>query len=340
VRAFHESAEILKKQEIKERRATMSSFKVEQLRGDLPFGAKVTGLTLDALKDEDVRNQLREIFEDRGVIVFKDIAELDEMHMAVSEVFGPLQNYALPISQKERSLEEDIAGKAELLDLEIQSISEVNGKQVAGVLPLHFDSAYVGNINRGGVLRAITIPPEGGETEFVDGIQLYNDIKPELREKFEDAQILYYSKLMFTHQRFGFPRNTRYIQLSDVQLESIRKCEGARRAIHPAIWTRQTGERVLHVSPFQAAGIYGHEDPDSDALLEELCQEIYDKMILYKHKWELTDLVLWDNWRCLHGVNGYDPKYRRHVRRYTVQGDYGFGFLEPAEGDREPELTT
>jgi len=44
------------------------------------------------------------------------------------------------------------------------------------------------------------------------------------------------------------------------------------------------------------------------ALVEELCQEIHDKMILYKHNWELIDLVLWDNWRCLLAANGYDPE--------------------------------
>jgi len=315
----------------------MASIKVDQLREDIPFGARVTGLTLTALQDDDVRKHLRDIFEDRGVVVFEKLDMSDELHLALAEVFGPLQNYALPVSQRELTLEEDKSRKAQLLDLEIDSISEVDGRQVAGVLPWHFDSAYVGNINRGGVLRPVVMPPDGGETGFADGIQLYNDISPDLRSKFEDLEILYYSKLMFTHQRFGFPRNTRYIRLSDIQLENIEKCEGARRAIHPAIWTRETGERVLHVSPFQAAGIYGHEDPESDALLEELCQEIYDKMIPYWHKWDMTDLVLWDNWRCLHCVRGYDPAWRRHVQRYTIEGDYGLGFFEPEGEQRQAE---
>ncbi len=318
----------------------MPSIRIDQLRDDLPFGATVTGLTLDALDDEEVCDQLRNVFEERGVIVFRKLEDMsDDLHQKVSRVFGPLQNFALPVSQKKKTLEEDKAGKAELLKLEMDSLCEVEGRQVAGVRPWHFDSAYVGNINRGGVLRAMTIPGEGGETGFADGIQLYNAISPELRSKFEDAQILYYSKLMFTHQRFGLPRNTRYIKLTDMQIENIEKCEGARRAIHPAIWTRESGERVLHVSPLQAAGIYGHEDSEHDALLEQLCQEMYDKMTPYWHKWGLDELVLWDNWRCLHSVRGYDPKYRRQVQRYTVEGDYGFGFLEPQEGERQPELT-
>jgi len=315
----------------------MASIRIERLSGDLPFGARITGLTLDALGDAEVRAEIMQAFDDRGVIVFSNLDMSDELHLALAEVFGPLQNYALPVSQKERTLAEDKASKAQLLDLEIDSLSEVDGRQVAGVLPWHFDSAYVGNINRGGVLRALVIPPDGGETGFADGIQLYNDVSPDLRDKFEELEILYYSKLMFTHQRFGFPKGLRYVRLSDLQLENIRKCEGARRAIHPAIWQRETGERVLHISPFQSAGIYGHEDTESNSLLEEMCQEIYAKMRPYWHKWEMTDLVAWDNWRCLHCVRGYDPANRRHVQRYTIEGDYGFGFWEPESGELEPE---
>jgi len=315
----------------------MAGLQIRPLSDEIPFGSSVCGLTLAALRDDAVRRQLSEVFEDRGVVVFKDLDMSDALHFELAQVFGPLQNYALPVSQRELTTEEDKASKPQLLDLEIDSLSEVDGEQVAGVLPWHFDSNYVGNINRGGVLRAVLIPPTGGETGFADGIQLYNAVSPELRASFEDAEILYYSKLMFTNQRFGFPRGLRYIQLSDLQLESIRKCEGARRAVHPAIWTRETGERVLHVSPFQAAGIYGREDPQGDTLLEELCQEIYAKMIPYWHKWEMTDLVLWDNWRCLHCVRGYPAAHRRHVQRYTIEGDYGFGYFEPEAGERETE---
>lgn len=307
----------------------MGTIATRPLSSDIPFGSRVTGLTLAALDDPEVRGELFKLFEDRGVVVFEGLDLSDELHLRLAEVFGPLQNYALPVSQRELSVEEDRATKAQLLDLEIDSLSLVDGEQMAGVLPWHYDSAYVGNINRGGVLRPVIIPPHGGETGFADGIQLYNDFPTELRSAFEDLQILYYSKLMFTHQRFGFPKGLCYIKLSDVQEESIRKCEGARRAIHPAIWQRDSGERVLHISPFQAAGIYGREDPEGDALLEEMCQEIYARMTPYWHKWEMSDLVVWDNWRCLHCVRGYPAGDRRHVQRYTVEGDYGLGFWEP-----------
>jgi taurine dioxygenase len=314
----------------------MGKINSRPISDEIPFGSRVTGVTLAALDDADVRRELFGIFKTRGVLLFEGLDMSDELHLKIAQVFGPLQNYALPVSQKELTVEEDKASKAQLLDLEIDSLSEVDGEQVTGVLPWHFDSAYVGNINRGGVLRPVVIPPQGGETGFADGIQLYNDIPHELRSAFEDLQIVYYSKLMFTHQRFGFPKGLRYLRLGEVQEESIRKCEGARRAIHPAIWQRTTGERVLHISPFQAAGIHLRENPEGDALLEEMCQEIYARMIPYWHKWKMDEIVVWDNWRCLHCVRGYPPGHRRHVQRYTVEGDYGFGFWEPEDQEQQP----
>jgi len=169
----------------------------------------VNGITLAALGDSEVRDEILETFENRGVLVFEGLDMSDELHLEIAGLFGPLQNYALPVSQKELTAEEDKASKAQLLDLEIDSLSEVDGEQVSGVLPWHFDSAYVGNINRGGVLRPVIIPPQGGETGFADGIQLYDDMPQDLRTAFEDLQIVYYSKLMFTHQRFGFPPGLR-----------------------------------------------------------------------------------------------------------------------------------
>ena len=103
------------------------------------------------------------------------------------------------------------------------------------------------------------------------------------------------------------------------------------RALHPAIWQRESGEKVLHVSPWQAAGIQGHEDPAGDALFEALCQEIYAKMRPYWHYWKSTDMVIWDNWRFLHCVSGHDPKHSRRVHRATIEGDYGLGSLEAAD---------
>src|SRR3546814_14005142 len=68
------------------------------------------------------------------------------------------------------------------------------------------------------------------------------------------------------------------------------------RAIHPAVWTRPTGEKVLHVSAYMAQGILGDETPEGDVLLEEVCQAINGlaEHCSYHPKWRPADMVIWD----------------------------------------------
>jgi taurine dioxygenase len=182
------------------------------------------------------------------------------------------------------------------------------------------------------LLRALDIPPAGGTTGFADGIQLYDAISSEMRDQFDRFNIVYEAKLMFMNQRFGLPKSYRVIQLQQAAYDVLAQSEGAPRAIHPAVWQRKSGERVLHVSPWQAAGIENREDVEGNALLEALCEEIQAKMTPYWHHWKPTDMVIWDNWRMIHCVSGHDPQYSRRVHRATIEGDYGLGRLEEKGG--------
>ena len=107
------------------------------------------------------------------------------------------------------------------------------------------------------------------------------------------------------------------------------------RAIHPAVWTRPTGEKVLHVSNYMAQGILGQENAEGDALLEEICQTQNElgETCSYHHKWGPTDMVIWDNTRMLHCVSGCNPQDTRLMYRTTISGDYGFGRWDNIRAD-------
>lgn len=300
----------------------MASLKVSPLSSDLPFGVKISGITWDNVKDKATQAEVREIFDDRGMIVFEDMERSTELQIAVSEIFGPPQVYAI----KEIPA---VDGNPGVIELKYDgNEAEENGKPIEGWVPWHYDACYTNKLNRGGILRAVEIPPEGGLTGFADGIQMYKAISPQLRAKFESLKVIYHSKLMHWEQRFGMPKDRKWVRLSEKALNLIASSENAPRSYHPAIWTRKSGEHVLHVSPWQAAGILGHLNAEGDALLEELCQEMYVKMTPYWHAWRPTDMVIWDNWRFLHTAGGNDPKYSRCMLRTTITGDYGLGGFE------------
>jgi taurine dioxygenase len=112
------------------------------------------------------------------------------------------------------------------------------------------------------------------------------------------------------------------------------------RAIHPAVWRRKSGEHVLHVSPWMSEGIEGLETPEGEELLEAVCQEIALKAQPYFHKWQHSQMLIWDNWRMLHSVSGHNPAEPRRMQRTTIKGDYGLGYFEGnAEGAKILEMT-
>lgn len=307
----------------------MPNLTITPLSEELPFGARIKGVTSANVHDPETRRQINEVFTERGMILFEEMEPSNRMQADLSEVFGTLQAHALKDVPK---ADDDVPG---LVGFDYEDIFEVDGKELSAFIPWHFDACYTDQLNRGGVLRALVIPPEGGLTGFADGIQLYKAIDPELRDRFETLSIIYHSHLMFMEMRFGRPKSYNPIKVRKMITDMIEATKEQPRSVHPAIWQRPTGEKVLHVSPWQAAGIEGMETPEGDALLEELIREIYAKMQPYHHSWKPTDMVIWDNWRFVHSVGGHDPQYPRKMQRTTINGDYGLGRLEFA-GSAQP----
>ena len=307
----------------------MAPLHVSPLAEDIAFGAKVVGVDRAGLGNEATRQQIKDLFENCGILVFENVEPSGQLQVELAGVFGPLQEHAMA---KVRGGDGDSPPGVYVLNFhpDDTDIFEVNGKALSGWVPWHFDACYSDRLYRGAVLRALDIPPQGGLTGFVDGVQLYNAISPELRAQFEGRNIVYHPGLMLSKQRFGLPAQFRTIRMKKSSEDLIASFDNAPRAVHPAIWRRASGEKVLHVSPWQAACIEGQENAEGDALLEALCQEIYVKSKPYWHSWKPTDMLIWDNWRFIHAVSGHDPSHVRRMHRAGIAGDYGLGRWENA----------
>jgi taurine dioxygenase len=298
------------------------------LQDGLPFGALVRGVTRGNLTDEANRARIWRTFEERGLLVFDGIEQTSEMQLAVSSVFGPLKDH--PVAEVERA-EEDLAQG--IIDLHSgpdhdPTIIEMDGKALHNWLPWHFDHAYNDELNRAGVLRPVVIAPEGGMTGFADGIALYASLPPALRERIEGLHVLYSLQYLIGNMRFGRPAALVETRTADAAEKVIEAGNAWPRSVHPAVWTRPQGDKVLHVSLLHTAGFEGHEDAAGDALLEELCEAINANEAAYFHQWQPGQMLVWDNWRVLHCVTGTHPRYPRRLFRTTISGDYGLGYFE------------
>ncbi len=311
----------------------MAPIDVRPLQESLPFGCKIVGLTPAQAADEDVRKQINELFIRHGMIVFEDVEQSDEMQLSISTMFGPLKEH--PVKAVARVDSNRLPGVIELKSEPGRGIVEVNGRRVSHWLPWHFDHCYNNELNLAGVLRSVERVEEGGLTGFMDGIALYNAFPEELRRRIEGTEVIYTLSTHYDHLRFGVPEQYEVIEPKPTAPGFLEQAAAMPRAIHPAVWTRLTGEKVLHVSQYMAEGLVGQENAEGDALLDEVCHTIASlaDSCSYHHKWQPGEMVVWDNTRLLHCVSGCRPEDRRLMFRTTIAGDYGFGRWETPPRD-------
>jgi taurine dioxygenase len=305
------------------------SLNVQPLANDLSFGARIIGLSRAQTEDAGTREEINAIFERAGMIVFEQVEPSNAMQLAVSNVFGPLKEH--PVKSLARVDREGMPGVIELRSTpDSGGIVEFGGRRVSHWLPWHFDHCYNDELNRAGILRAAKITPEGGITGFLDGIALYKLFPRGLLADIEHAQIVYTLNTQYASQRFGQAADLKIVRPKPMGADFEAQAAAMPRAIHPAVWTRSTGEKVFHVSPYMAQGILGRENRDGDALFDEVCRHIerLASTCSYHHSWRLDDMVIWDNWRMLHAVSGHDPSLERTMYRTTIKGDYGLGRFE------------
>ncbi|MCB2080090.1 MAG: TauD/TfdA family dioxygenase, partial [Novosphingobium sp.] len=282
----------------------MADITVSNLRDDLSFGATIEGLDWGNIDDEATRQQIRDVFHDRGMIVFRNMEPTAKMQVAVSKIFGPLKDHPTKTTPRDDETGDEAQGVIDMFHAgttdpnDNAGIVRRNGQRLARFAPWHFDHCYNDELNYAGVLRSPVNSPagEGGRTGFMDGIEVYRQLRDDLREKMEDINVIYTLDTRLSKSKYAVD----YEPLGEVPTttELLKEVAIFPRAMHPAVWTRDTGEKVFHAAPWMAVGLEHHEDEEGDKLFDEVCRELTSLgqgTCAYWHQWEPTDMVIWDN---------------------------------------------
>jgi len=88
---------------------------------------------------------------------------------------------------------------------------------------------------------------------------------------------------------------------------------------HPVVIEHPvSGEPALYLGRRRNAYVMGLELAESERLLDQLW--LYVETAIYRHRWALGDLVLWDNRTTMHRRDAFDPKARRVMHRTQIKG--------------------
>jgi taurine dioxygenase len=159
----------------------------------------------------------------------------------------------------------------------------MDDKAGSGPLPFHADSSFTPLPVQGIVLYAVELPPQGTSTWFANGALAAATLPDGLRAAVAGRTA--------THALGVFATGSEGARTRDHVLPPE-----APRYSHPVLRTHpRTGDAVLFVTDLHVECIDEMDPAESDALLDALLAHLYRPEHLYEHRWEVGDLVVWDN---------------------------------------------
>ena len=103
---------------------------------------------------------------------------------------------------------------------------------------------------------------------------------------------------------------------SPIRRQAERAC--GPRAEHPVIMTHpETGRRFILLNDLQTEAIQGLAESESMALIDELNNWIRQPQFVYRHEWQLHDLVVWDQLVMQHSRAKEVTEGERTLRRVS-----------------------
>jgi taurine dioxygenase len=274
------------------------------------LGAEI-GFDLSQPIDDATFREIEAAFHDNIVVFFRGQNLSDEQHIEFSRRFGELEihivkKYLLP-------------GYPEILL--VSNVKNESGEHIgladAG-FTWHSDVSYRQFPSRCSLLYAKEVPRRDGvalgDTVFANCIAAYEALPASMKRRLRG--------LKATHRYSSRRRiaDSPRPKLTRTQLDETPDIA------HPIVRTQPyTGRKAIYITAGECIGIEGMPEDEALELIAELDAHCVRPEFLYRHHWQVGDLVMWDNASAMHlAICDYALPERRLMHRTTVIGSQPF----------------
>ena len=276
-------------------------------------GACGAEIAFDLARDiDDARfRDIERAFHDNIVVVFRGQQLSNERHIEFSRRFGELEIHIV-----EKYL---LPGFPEILL--ISNIRDEHGENIgladAG-FTWHTDTSYRRRPSRCSLLYAKEVPQRDGQplgdTVFANTIAAYQALPESMKRHLAGLKAIH--RYAARRRVADSPRP----KLTQAQLEETPDIA------HPIVRTHPyTGRNALYVTAGECVGIEGMPEDEAVDLIAELDAHCVRPEFLYRHKWQVGNLLMWDNTSAMHlAICDYALPERRLMHRTTVIGTVPF----------------
>jgi len=274
------------------------------------FAAEISGVDLEHALDSRIAAQIVDAMNQYAVCIYRPGKPLsNEAHIALGKMLGPIDTVPVfKIAGRGKSRLPPELNDASNID-ENNEIMKENSRLIMfrrGDRLWHSDMSFHPNRAVYSLLSAHEIPPVGADTEFADMRAAYDALPHERKAEIEGLVAIH--SIWHSRQLAGYPNPT------DEELASRPPTPQKLVQTVPG-----SGRKTLYLAS-HASHIEGWPHERGAALLADLTQFATQAQFVYRHRWRVGDLVIWDNRCTMHrGTDYEDTRYRRDVRRATTR---------------------
>jgi taurine dioxygenase len=176
----------------------------------------------------------------------------------------------------------------------------------------HTDESFLPHPPMGTLTRALVMPPVGGDTLFADTASAYEALSAPMK-RYIDGLEAWHDLGRIAQLRYRYGSGD-----ADALAEALRT---ERRTLHPIAREHpETGQTCIYVNPTYTTWIDGVPPAESDMILAHLQKHTTSEQFTYRHRWQVGDLLIWDNRSTQHMVLNDFAGHRR-MERVSVVGD-------------------
>ena len=268
------------------------------------IGAEVGGVDLSEAIDDGVFADIERAWHEHGVLLFRH-QKLDDMQQVeFAQRFGELADTLKHY--------EGTAHPAIMYVTNERKDGKYIGALPDGEMFFHSDMCYLEQPCMAAMLHAIAIPPEGGNTVFASMVAAYDTLPDELKSQLE-------GRLAMNSYEPGYGASNVKARMETSGTTYTRSYAHPILRTHPA-----TGKKSLYVNRLMTEYIVDMPRAQSDELLKLLFDHQEQTQFQYEHRWQVGDVLIWDNRCTLHARRDFDDRHLRKLRRVTVKGEKPF----------------
>jgi alpha-ketoglutarate-dependent 2,4-dichlorophenoxyacetate dioxygenase len=271
------------------------------------FVAEASAVDLRQVHDAETLAEIRAGMDEHAVLVFRSQPFTDDEQVAFAQrLDGRLHTKTGTAALGLNRLGNDALVDISNLDAQGDIAQADDRRRVYGLgnRLWHTDASFRDPPGRYSMLSAKIVPPAGAETEYADMRAAYDALPPETAARLEGLR---------AHHSIAYSRQTLGFEFAPDEAERL---EGA---VHPLVRTiPRSGRRSLYLAS-HASRVVDWPLPEGRLLLRDLIEHATQRQFVYRHVWNVGDLVIWDNRATMHRARPFDDgHHRRELRRVTT----------------------